>query len=276
MIYPGIRSEVGSAIRTAHDRVTAAVSLDAQFAAFMASLTDPRALFDPSRASSRFQDAAASTLVTADGQPFARLNDSSGAGNHVSQSVAASMPLYRTDGTLSWAQPDGVNDCWQSLANFNLSTTDKVTAVFGVRVLNTSTRVLAELTTNAEVSLSGFNCAVVGGSFYGRAAPPTTAIAVSASGSAVGDHVVRVVYDRASSATYAIQIFVDGVLRATAPVGGLTGNFASAILYLFARSGPSLLFDGRFYGAMFIGRLLTINETALCERWMASKTGVVL
>lgn len=68
------------------------------------------AWYDPSDLSTLFQDAAGTTPVTADGDPVGLMLDKSGNGNHATQAVAASRPIYRTDGTLHWLEGDGIDD----------------------------------------------------------------------------------------------------------------------------------------------------------------------
>jgi hypothetical protein len=79
------------------------------------------AWYDPSDLSTLFQDAAGTTPVTADGDPVGLMLDKSGNGNHASQSVAASRPVYRTDGVLHWLEGDGIDDDLQ-LAAYRSST----------------------------------------------------------------------------------------------------------------------------------------------------------
>lgn len=68
------------------------------------------AWYDPSDLSTLYQDAAGTIPVTANGDPVGLMLDKSGNGNHATQSVAASRPVYRTDGTLHWLAFDGGDD----------------------------------------------------------------------------------------------------------------------------------------------------------------------
>ena len=68
------------------------------------------AWYDPSDKSTLFQDVAGTIPVTAHGDPVGLMKDKSGNGNHATQSVSASRPIYKTDGVLHWLQADGVDD----------------------------------------------------------------------------------------------------------------------------------------------------------------------
>lgn len=72
------------------------------------------AWYDPSDKSTLFQDVAGTVPVTKDGDPVALMRDKSGNGNHATQTVSASRPIYKTDGILHWLQFDGVDDSFVS------------------------------------------------------------------------------------------------------------------------------------------------------------------
>ena len=58
--------------------------------------------YDPSDLSTLWQDAAGTTPVTADGDPVGKMEDKSGNGNHMTQSVLAERPTYKTAGGLHY------------------------------------------------------------------------------------------------------------------------------------------------------------------------------
>lgn len=249
-------------------------SLDSQVADFYTTLASPRLLIDPSFASTRFQDTAATSLVTTDGQSIARLNDRSGSNNHIAQATSASMPIYRTDGTLHWAQADGSNDSWQSIATFDASSTDKVTIIAGVYVSSaaSATGVVAELGIGSAIGsflLAGpqTNAALAGMNVRGDG---TERFAVGA----LARDTSSVLTGIADISGSSVRIRRNGVQTAQTLTSAGAGNLANATLNVLRRNGTSTPFNGRLYGLMIIGRLLTSDELSLCERWMASKTGI--
>lgn len=68
------------------------------------------AWYDFSDTSTLFQDVAATIPVSADGDPVAVALDLSGNGKQAVQSALSARPTWRTDGTLSWIEFDGVDD----------------------------------------------------------------------------------------------------------------------------------------------------------------------
>lgn len=253
--------------------------LSAQVAALFASLgSTPKLWLDPSDPAARFQDQAGTTLITADGQPYGRANDKSGAANNVGQATTTSRPLWKTDGVLSWAQADGTDDSWQSLASLDLTTTDKVTVIAGIRKeSDVAIGVLAELSAAATSNAGTF--AIFAPNSAGLA--QITFFASGTSGqsgvlTAVPAPITRVVTGQADIAAPSTSIRGNGAAGTTSTATLGTGSFGNFLLNIFRRNNASLPFNGRLYGLMVIGRLLTADELSLCERYMAQKSGVTL
>jgi hypothetical protein len=109
MIYPGIRSEVGSALRTAHDRVTTVRGLKAQIAALFAA-GEAGLDWSEIRPWTVWQDVAG-TVAGVVGQPVRRILDKSGRGRHATQSGATAAPTLQLDSSgRYYLQCDGVDD----------------------------------------------------------------------------------------------------------------------------------------------------------------------
>lgn len=70
--------------------------------------------YDPSDLATLYQDAAGTIPVMSDGDPVGKILDKSGNGNHITQTVSAARPIYKTDGILHWIQFDGVDDCFDT------------------------------------------------------------------------------------------------------------------------------------------------------------------
>lgn len=75
-----------------------------------ANLSGLTAWWDASDKSTMFTDSAGTIPVTTDGDRVCKWNDKSGAGQHVTQVTTASCPFWRTNGTNSWLEFDGVDD----------------------------------------------------------------------------------------------------------------------------------------------------------------------
>jgi len=82
----------------------------------------PGAWYDPSDLSTLFQDSAGTIPVTQADQPVGQMRDKSGNGFHLSQSIAAARPLYRSAGGLHWLEFDGVDDRMDFAAPLDMNT----------------------------------------------------------------------------------------------------------------------------------------------------------
>lgn len=236
-------------------------------------------LYDMSNAASRFQDSAGTVPVVASGDPFGRILDLSGRGNHAGQATTTSRPQYNLASGLSSALFDGTDDSWQTFANLDLSATDKVTVIAGVRKLSDAgTAVITEfgaafntpgsfyiVQTAATVEASAWSTAQIKRSLIPIAAAPTTAVL-----SSIVDFAQALPTDE-------LTFRINGVVAPGTLTGaGVSGNFGTNTLNIGRRSSGLLPFNGNIYSLIIIGRLLTAPELVNAERWTAQRCGVVL
>lgn len=156
--------------------------------------------YDPSDLSTLFQDSAGTTPVTTDGDPVGLMLDKSGNDNHAVQSVAASRPTYRTDGTLHWLAFDGVDDYfdtglehqenWSAYISINLISSGiffggrgssdtrwylgnafGVGDYFSTISLNTDNQVISLTTENFEYNIKSNLNSIVSGVYTGTTQP---------------------------------------------------------------------------------------------------------
>lgn len=160
----------------------------------------------------------------------------------------------------------------------DFSASDKVFVAAGVRkTVEGSNGTVLELSTLGDSNPGAFFLRASADSlanyqFVVRSATTTTSITPSAT--APDSSVLSLATDLGVPTTTARR---NGALIATvpAPVGG--GNFGSYPLYFYRRGGTSLPFNGRDYGTIIRGGTLpSAAEIAQVERYLASKTGVVL
>ena len=222
-----------------------------------------------------FQDSAGTVPVTADGDPVGKMIDQSGNGNHASQTVSGARPTYRTDGTLHWLQPDGIDDSFlvQNKA-FNLNTFSALCATeIGS---NSNQRVYDTRGTGGVGDAKGFHLKpyvnsatdgyVVdeGNGFNNLSIPATSSVS--------------------TKITLATYIF-EGEMRLRengALSGSLTASFADIVSTLesvmFANSNGqnAQLFDGRYYGGFVVDRVISEGEENSSDQYFAALAGVTL
>ena len=240
---------------------------------------EPGAWYDPSDFSTLFQDSAGTVPVTAVDQQVRRMLDKSGRGNHMIQPVLASAPFLRqnANGTLC-LRCDGSNDWMYSAANFNLSSTDKVSIFTGIKKTGSATAIVIEHGTSFvnntrvfyvvagtdAVFVNGYTSAARGSgvvssrqvSSFQNLPPPHTAV-ISATHNIPGD---------------LSTIRVNGVSGTNGAADKGEGNFGNYVLYIGRRANSSLPFDGDIHGMIIRGALSTASEIASSEKWMNGKT----
>lgn len=238
------------------------------------------AWYDPSDLSTMFQDSTGTTPVTAAGQPVGKILDKSGRGNHATQSTAAKRPLLQNDGVNNYLSFDGVDDALAT-ANINFTSTDKMSVFIGVRKIDDTVRILSELSpavvTNpgsfylAAGTDSGFNAYSSLFRGAGAAGPSITAGTQIQTGTDTA--VITTTHNIAGDLSTIRRNAVSGTNGVGDKGAGDVGNYP---LYIGARAGASLLFNGRIYNLILLGRLATTQEITDTETWVAGKTGIVL
>lgn len=243
------------------------------------------AWYDPSDLSTMFQDAAGTTPVTAVGQPVGRILDKSGRGNHAynPSGNSANFPVLQQDGAGRYFLAfNGVNQ-WLQTNSIDFTYGDKMFVSAGVRKLSdASVGVIAELSTSAGGGTSGTFV------LHGQTSPVGYRYAAGsgASGAAFATddasvftapitNVVSGISDF-SGATIAdeIGVRVNGVTPTQARAGTVsTGNYGNYPMYIGARGGSSLWFNGRLYGLVVAGKAASASEIASTESWLNQKTG---
>lgn len=237
------------------------------------------AWYDPSDLSTMWQDTAAVTPITADGQSVARINDKSGNGKYMIQTTAGLRPIYRASGGLHWLAFDTIDDKLASSTSDGGAEVTKIPGYIGtafsknldassvmmglvqassdypIRITNISTtgRVAAQSRLNSAGIASGQ--ATVSQNVFPPDGTPRVAEALAIPGGTVEMRVNNSV--------------VTSAFAWTTEVGG-----TSTYQFPVSSSGAGML---DVYGAIFI--LLvepTSNQRASIRQYMASKSGVIL
>lgn len=227
------------------------------------------AWYDPSDLSTLFQDAAGTTPVTADGDPVGLILDKSGNVNHAIQSVAASRPVYRTDGTLHWLQFDGVDDHLKVPDNPSLRQT-QMSFVFSY--LSTAHRLQVILSNGIGDYFHTNNWLVSVDSrlvVYPRTPETTLDFAPS---SINKTHVGSIVAD---GVTVNGRLDGGGETSLTGAFG--TDNTAGITLGALTPYPHGLFLSGNLFNVIIVaGRSISSTERNNTERYLAEKSGVTL
>lgn len=163
---------------------------------------------------------------------------------------------------------DGVDDALQT-GNIDFTSTDKMTVLAGVQEFNTSIGMIAE--SSASSSTFGRNFYVgakdIGGTIRFRASGNSTAS--SARRVANGQIVLAGTADLSvPSATLRINSVGSGN---TLIVGSTAAAFSNQPLYIGARAGTSLYFNGRLYSLIVRGAQSSLSQIEATELYIKQK-----
>ncbi|MEP6587516.1 MAG: hypothetical protein ABJA84_02005 [Polaromonas sp.] len=198
-------------------------------------------------------------------------------GNHATQATAANRPVLQQDGNGKYYLAFNGTNQRMSTAAINFSATGKMTVWAGVRKLSDATTgIIAELTTSS-ANNGSFHVAGPGSNGlanYSIASRGTVGLAAAAA--TFTSPVTSVLSGTADISVPSLLIRVDGVQKTLSNVTQGSGTYANAALYIGARAGTSLFFNGNLHSLIIRGAASSAGQISSAEAFVASKTGVTL
>lgn len=171
---------------------------------------------------------------------------------------------------------DGMDDSLYTASNMDLSGTDKVTVLAGVRKLSDAALgIVAELTNNdfRQFSVQAPPSASARYRFSSTGATTTTSATSAASYAAPITNVLTGQGDiNAPSVALRVNAVADGA--STLSQGG--GNYASSLLYIGRRGNSVSPFSGKVYQLIVRGALTDAATLAQAERYVGARTGIFI
>lgn len=238
---------------------------------------------DPSDLSTMFQDSGDTTgtvPVTAVEQPVGLILDKSGRGNHAYAPSDAARPTLKQDANgMYYLLFSGAQS--MQTASINFTSTDKMFMSVGVRKLSdNATSILVEFSTTYGIPGTFAAWAPEGATearafAFGLNGSQTTYIQVTSALSPT-TKVLSCSYNIAGAAR-ATEILprINGAVPVLTGQGNAdagTGNYGNYPLYIGARAGSSLWFNGHLYQLVIAGKQASPTEITDTEQYVNSKT----
>ena len=228
---------------------------------------------------SLFQDSAGTAAVTADGDPVGRMLDQSGNGNHATQSVSGSKPVYRTDGTLHWLEFDGVDDFMQT-SSIDFTGTNKMSVVTGARKLSdATTSSIAGLSSdgsNNSGTVEVFGATSGGTNKFVFSSKGTSQQFVVALNAQYNAPITAVITGLSDIAAPSVSLRINSEVIGSNTGNQGTGNYGDHDLYIGMRGGTNNPFTGNVYSLVIRGTETTASDLAQLEQYVAARAGVTL
>lgn len=231
--------------------------------------TEAGAWWDPSDLSSMWQDSAG-TIAAAVNAPVGKIKDKSGHGNDLVQATSSLQPILRSDGTHYWIEADGVDDRLAGTLIANMP--QPATLGMAYRFNSTSGSPDIFDTGNGQSGTAGASTRHQLGIRSGLVELYGGVTLVNGPAADLVDHAVLAVYNDPNNT---LQI------DAGTPVTGSSGTaypLAGQSINVFNAANLSIpeAMSGRWYGGVYIDRLLTTDETNSLRTWLGSKAGLTL
>jgi len=235
--------------------------------------------FDANDLSTLFQDAAGTIPVTAVGQKVGKWLDKSGNNNHATQSNTSLQPTYQIDNegnpnvTFSGSYTQLVTP------SINFTATAQMQVSVGLNVIG-SASAAAALELGPDVSstngsfLIGAPSAVADHSLYVRGT--TTSIRAAVNNISDGDDIITGLFDISQTVSGSqliprlnfVQLTGSQITWTPSNTATGVGTFGNLPLYIGARSGGSLPFQGKIYEIVVRGALSTATQVFQTETYI--------
>ena len=179
---------------------------------------------------------------------------------------------YDTTGFKPYLSFNGVNQ-WLQTNSIDFTYGDKMFVCAGVRKLSDAAgAIVAELSNSVSSNNGAFYVAAPNGPGTSAAMNAKGTVSVTAGDGSFASPITGVLSGAADIAGGVVLFRTNGVTKQTSSSTLGTGNFGSYPLYLFARAGTSLFFNGQFYGAIIRGAQSSAAEITNAETWMNQRT----
>lgn len=188
------------------------------------------------------------------------------------QRVSASTD-YDTAGFPLYLKANGASSA-MATNSIDFTSTANMTVVAGVRKLSDAAQgIVSELSATSTTNNGSFALSAPGGAAanFTYLSKGTTADTVTATAYTSPISAIIAASSSISAPSNAIRVNGSSVSSNTNSEG--TGNFGNYPLYLFARGGASLWFNGQFYGAIICGAAQSASQITLAENYMNNKLG---
>jgi hypothetical protein len=177
--------------------------------------------------------------------------------------------------SVNYLSHNGTNQ-WLTTSSFAWGS-DKATITAGVRrLVDQSFPVVVEFSVDSTANNGAFGLfADNGARRYAFDSRGTTTAIRASSGSTPANPVTSVASGIGSISGDISQVRLDGVIGNTNTSDQGTGNYGTYPLFLGARNGTILHFNGRRYPSVGINTLLTAAQLAQVEAWVTARTGAL-
>ena len=227
---------------------------------------------DPSDFSSMFQDIAGTVPVTAAGQLVGRILDKSGKGNHIVAPADANRPTLQVDGGGKYYLSGGRMNTIAAIA----AGTDKAQVVSGIQAgTGSTTGFVCEFSPNTDTNDGAF--------FLSAPHSSQTNYGIRVRGSILGSTGQSSAFTPSEKSIQTAQFniatdFRDLRRNGVSITGGSndlgTGNFGNHQMFLMARSGGTVVFNGRLYQQVCrFGAPLDSTALGELETFVNGRTG---